>query len=171
MLITAVTMAVSSGDGGDLADERLVDLEGIDGKLSQIAQAGVTRAEIIDRHLHPSGSQCLQDRCSGLGMLHQNAFRQLQLKRSRIAGPFPSELRIHLPESSRCGTPWRRCLPPSSQRQACIHPGPGLLARFTKDPFADRQNQAAVFRDGNKLCRRELALAWDASSVSTLPRR
>src|ERR1700730_12539963 len=33
------------GGGGDLTDERLVDLEGIDGKLSKIAQAGVTRAE------------------------------------------------------------------------------------------------------------------------------
>ena len=41
------------GNGGDLADERLVDLEGIDGKLSKIAQAGVTRAEVIDRDLYP----------------------------------------------------------------------------------------------------------------------
>ena len=39
--------------------------------------------------------------------------------------------------------------------QACIHPGPGLPARFAKDPVADRQNEAAVFRDGNELRRRD----------------
>src|ERR1700675_1628216 len=39
---------------GDLTDEGLVDFEGIDRKLSKVAQAGVTRAEIIDRHLYPT---------------------------------------------------------------------------------------------------------------------
>ena len=39
--------------------------------------------------------------------------------------------------------------------QARIHPGLGLLARFTKNPVADRQNQAAVFSNGNKLRRRD----------------
>ena len=59
MLITAVTMVVSSASGGDLTDERLVDFQGIDRKLSQIAQAGVSRAEVIDCHLHPSFPQGL----------------------------------------------------------------------------------------------------------------
>src|ERR1700674_156897 len=45
------------GSGGDLADERLVDLEGVDRKLSQIAQAGVARPEVVDRQLHPFRSQ------------------------------------------------------------------------------------------------------------------
>lgn len=44
------------GSGGDLADERLVDLERIDRELSQIAQAGVSRAEVIDRQLYSSCS-------------------------------------------------------------------------------------------------------------------
>jgi hypothetical protein len=37
------------GSSGDLTDERLVDFEGIDRKFSQIAQAGVPRAKVIDR--------------------------------------------------------------------------------------------------------------------------
>src|SRR5450755_4290205 len=72
------------GYGGDLTDERLVDLEGINGKLPEIAQAGVPRAEVIDRNLHASVSQCRENRCGGLGMLHQNAFGQLQFKKSRV---------------------------------------------------------------------------------------
>src|ERR1700733_1018531 len=39
---------------GDLTDERLVDLQGIDRKLRKITQARVTRAEVVDRHLHSS---------------------------------------------------------------------------------------------------------------------
>jgi hypothetical protein len=35
-----------AGGGGDLTDERLVDLEGIDGKPSKVAQTRVTRAEV-----------------------------------------------------------------------------------------------------------------------------
>ena len=38
----------SIGNGGDLADERPVDLEGIERQFLYAAQAGVTRAEIID---------------------------------------------------------------------------------------------------------------------------
>src|ERR1700731_4555316 len=72
------------GGGGNLTDKRLVDFEGIDRKLSEVTQTRVTRAEVVDRELHPSRSQCLEDGLRGLGTLHQNAFRQLQLKRSRI---------------------------------------------------------------------------------------
>src|SRR5208282_6629978 len=46
--------------GRDLTDERLVDFQSIDRELSQIAQAGVTRPEIIDGNLHTSCSQRLQ---------------------------------------------------------------------------------------------------------------
>src|ERR1700722_206388 len=44
------------GNGGELADERLVDLESIDGKFSEIAQAGIARAKVIDRQSYPFGS-------------------------------------------------------------------------------------------------------------------
>ena len=38
---------------GDLTDEGLVDLEGIDRKLAEIAQAGIAGAEVVDRDLDP----------------------------------------------------------------------------------------------------------------------
>ena len=83
MPITAVTMVVSS-PRADLTDEQLIDLEGIDRKLEQIAQAGVTRAEVIDRHLYPSFPHGLEGGRRELGTLHQDAFGQLELERSWI---------------------------------------------------------------------------------------
>src|SRR6202043_3226507 len=41
--------------GGDPLHERLVDLEGVDRKPLQLAQAGITSAEVIDGKLHPEG--------------------------------------------------------------------------------------------------------------------
>ena len=51
MLITALTSVASSGVGGHLIHERLVDLQGIDWKLSQITEAGIAGAEVVDRKL------------------------------------------------------------------------------------------------------------------------
>ena len=68
----------------DLTDEQLIDLEGIDWKLEQIAQAGVARAEVIDRHLYPSFPHGLEGGRRELGTLHQDAFGQLELERSWI---------------------------------------------------------------------------------------
>ena len=98
--------------GGDLTDERLVDLEGIDREPPQIAQAGVTRAEIIDRQLHPSRSQCFEDGFRGLGTLHQNAFGQLQLKTSRIQARIVENCEYTFKKVLVSGTPSRRCSPP-----------------------------------------------------------
>src|ERR1700691_553104 len=143
------------GHGGDLTDERLVDLEGINGKLPEIAQAGVPRAEVIDRNLHPSLSQCRENGCGGLGMLHQNAFGQLQFKKSRIQ-PRVLENREYavkkaLVSQLHRGDVYRH----RPQGKAGVCPSLGLLAGLPKNPGADRQNQAAVFRNGNKLSRRD----------------
>jgi len=47
MLITAFTMMFRRVRC-DLTDEGLIDLEGINGKLSKVTQAGVPRAEVIE---------------------------------------------------------------------------------------------------------------------------
>ena len=38
---------------GDVAHEGLVDLQGIDRKLFQVAQTGISSAEVIHREAHP----------------------------------------------------------------------------------------------------------------------
>src|SRR4029077_5115102 len=74
--------------GADLTDKRLVDFEGVERKLSQIAQARITRPEIGDRPLHPSFPQGLQDGCRGFGMLHQQGLGQFELEKSRVETGF-----------------------------------------------------------------------------------
>jgi hypothetical protein len=48
----------------DLTDKRLIDFDGVDRKLSKIAQARIARPEVVDRHSYPTFSQCLEDDCS-----------------------------------------------------------------------------------------------------------
>ena len=171
MLITAVTMVVSSGA---VVIWRINDwsiLRASIGNFPQIAQAGVPRAEVIDGQLHPLALSVLRmdavdSACFIRTLSVSSSSRDLGSK------PVPRGLRIHLQENSRCRNSIAEMFtaivasgrPASSQARACS-------ARFTKDPVADRQNQAAVFRNGNEIVPERPARAWDASSVSMLPRR
>ncbi len=59
------------GLGGDVADERHVDLQLVDREPAQVGQAGVPGAEVVDRDLHPVAAQALQRLDRLLGVLHQ----------------------------------------------------------------------------------------------------
>jgi hypothetical protein len=50
-----------TGNSSDLPHERLVDFEGIKGKLSKVTQTGVACAEVIDSHLYTHSPQGRQD--------------------------------------------------------------------------------------------------------------
>ena len=50
-----------AGVGIDPTNERPVDFESIERELLKIAQAGVARAEVIDRHPNPSFPQNMED--------------------------------------------------------------------------------------------------------------
>jgi hypothetical protein len=70
-------MIVSREDGlighaGDLTDEGLVDLERINGNFSEIAQAGITRSEVIDCQLYSSCPQDFEDGFGGVNMPHKD---------------------------------------------------------------------------------------------------
>src|ERR1700733_6179974 len=62
------------GSGGDLANEGLIDFEGVDRKSPEIAEGGESGAKIVDRELDAVGAQSLQDGCGGFSALHQNTF-------------------------------------------------------------------------------------------------
>jgi hypothetical protein len=53
---------------------------GIDRELLVIAQAGTADAEVIDCQLRPYGFECNERQGSGPGILHEDAFGQLQLE-------------------------------------------------------------------------------------------
>jgi len=52
---------VSVGRVGNLANEGLINFEGIERKLSKIAQAGVARAEVVHRDTHSYFPEDLED--------------------------------------------------------------------------------------------------------------
>ena len=68
----------------DLPHEGLVDLQRVDWEFSQIAQAGISGAKVIDGHLYAAFSQGLQDEGSARDSLHQYTFGQLEFERPWI---------------------------------------------------------------------------------------
>src|SRR5690349_6636263 len=45
---------------GEIADERAIDLQLADRELTQVAETGITRSEVVDRKLHAHGSQLFE---------------------------------------------------------------------------------------------------------------
>jgi hypothetical protein len=68
----------------EIAHERLVDLQGVDRKALQIAQARIPGPEVIERELHAHALEGLKHGHGGLRILHQEAFGQLELQIARI---------------------------------------------------------------------------------------
>ena len=63
----------------NLVDKRAVNLQSVQRKSLQIAEARVPDAKIVHGKLHPDGFQRVQNPYSGLGVSHQHSFGQLQL--------------------------------------------------------------------------------------------
>src|SRR5690348_13128023 len=74
--------------GHEVADEAAVDLEKIDVPLLEVAQARVSRAEVVDRDAHPEIAQLrdgipAQPAAAGLPPLEHRALRELELQHGR----------------------------------------------------------------------------------------
>ena len=151
MLITAVTMEVSSGAVVIWRTNDWSILRASMGNFLRIAQAGVTRAEVIHGQLHTSGAQSFQDRLRGFCAFHENTFGELELQSGGIQTRFVEDCEHALQEiviaKLHCGNVYRH----GGQGQARAHPGLRLGARFAQDPIADGDDQAAVFGNGNEI--------------------
>ena len=69
---------------GDVTYEGLVDLQGIDRKLFQVAQTGIPSAKVIYREAHPDGFERAENRAERFCMLHKHAFRYFEFEIARI---------------------------------------------------------------------------------------
>src|SRR6187551_1927524 len=77
-------------DGGDdihavragphRGDERPVDLERIDRQLGQVAQRGIAGAEVVNGDIHPQISDRLQTADIACDIVHDGAFRYLEVE-------------------------------------------------------------------------------------------
>src|SRR3569833_2043682 len=92
-------------DGGivgvavDVAHETLVDLEAVDGKTLEIAEAGIAGAEIVHRNVDAQRLQRLHGDIDALGIVHDEGLGQFQ---SRKAGSSPACARA---EATACTSP------------------------------------------------------------------
>src|SRR2546430_4851865 len=77
------------GIGSDLVDKGLVDFQDINGKLSKIAEAGIAGAEVIHRKVYPHHLELLKYGDRGFGILHKDAFGELEFEISRFQASFP----------------------------------------------------------------------------------
>src|SRR6202521_160938 len=73
----------------DVTYEGLVDLQGIDRKLFQVAQTGIPSAEVIYREAHSDGFERAEHRGRRFSMLHEHALRKFKLQIPRIQTSIP----------------------------------------------------------------------------------
>src|SRR5882762_1896313 len=136
------------GIAGDPVDERLVNFQDINGKLLKIAEAGIAGAEVIHRKVNPHQLEPLQYGGGGLGILHKDAFGQLQFEIS----PFQASFRESRPQT------FDKTLIAKLQGgnvdgnrqwwQSPVLPGARLPAGFAPHPAADLNDEATIFGDG-----------------------
>jgi len=78
-----------AGDGGvvvvvgQAGDERLVDLQDVDGQALEVAERGVAGAEVVDRQLQAELLERLEDRQGFLLAVHHEGFGDFQLQALR----------------------------------------------------------------------------------------
>src|SRR5664279_5216984 len=69
------------GVSGDVTHERPVDLQRIDGELAQVAEAGIARAEVVDRDAHAQCLEGVQMPRAGFGVAHEYRLGDLEGER------------------------------------------------------------------------------------------
>src|SRR5450830_952458 len=132
------------------AHEGLIDLQHIDGKPSQVTEAGITGAEIVDGQPHTQGLDVSQGDERVLDVLHQHALGDFQFKQTgRQARALQNSRqvgdKIALAKINR-----RNIHRDTQRRQAGGAPGLRLLAGLAQHPLAQGHDQAAVFGHGNE---------------------
>ena len=70
-----------AGIASDAAHEGLVNFQAVEGKLLEIAEAGIAGAEIIDGQMYAHGLKLLKYGGGRFGILHKNAFGEFEVEK------------------------------------------------------------------------------------------
>src|SRR5580704_6492056 len=116
--------------GVDLVHERLIHLQSVDRKLSQITQTGMTGPEVIDCETHPHSFEFLEHRGSEPGMLHEVAFRQFEFEIARLQASILQDGPNTFKEISAAELDRRNVNSQTNGPQPSVLPCSGLPARF-----------------------------------------
>src|SRR5579863_1247201 len=75
----------------DTLDEGAVDFDEIHRELRQVAESGVSGAEVVDGELYPEPLQALQHDSSALGVLHGDGLGDLQVDLAGVHSRLPED--------------------------------------------------------------------------------
>ena len=133
--------------GRQIAHERLIDLQGIDGKALHIGEARIPRAEVVERKQHAHVLERLEHGRGRGRIAHQEGFGQLQFQIARVQARLLQDF-AHAFDEVLGAQFHRRDIDGDAHRgQPRILPGHGLAAAFAQDPSADANDHAGFFRD------------------------
>src|SRR6266508_275457 len=150
------------GAAGDLVDERLVDLEDIDGQAAKVAEGGVAGAEIVDRQPHPQAVELGQGDRGGGDIGDQQALGQLQGQVAGLQAGGGKGLG-DLGGQVGLGELDRGQVDADAQLLAAGDGGlpvAGLLAGAVQHPGADRDQQAGLLGKGDEAARGQQPPGW-----------
>ncbi len=72
------------GAGGKVANETAIDLQLVDRKAAQVAEARIADTEVVDGNRHAHFTQLPEDASGFLGIGHHGAFREFNLQQCRV---------------------------------------------------------------------------------------
>src|SRR6185369_441002 len=158
-----------------LDDERPVDLQAVDRKSREVAQARVAGAEIVDRDLYPEALEALQYRNRFLPILDEHALGQLELERAGLDSGGLQRLRDRLGKALAAELA-RRNVYRHAQLAARALPRRELSAGDRERPSPHRFDEPGLFGNRHEQRGREIALlveppahqgfdAYDAAGV------
>src|SRR4029079_16422694 len=135
----------------DLADEGAVDLQRVDREALQMRERRVARAEIVDREPDTERLDRAQNLHGALGVVHDHAFRDLDLEQRRIHSGLAQNAVDLAREPFVVQLAHRQVHRHLYGRQSSLLPRDVLSARRAQDPSADRHDQPGLLREGYEL--------------------
>src|SRR5882762_8160787 len=137
-----------------------IDLQRIDRKASEMAQARITGAEVVEGEREAQLLEVAQYACGVGGLLHQKGFSQLELQKTPLQSSI-GESHAHSIEKGRRPQLHGRDVDRNDYRkEPDLLPGPGLMTGFRQHPPADWDNEPAFFGDRYEFCRGHHPQFW-----------
>ena len=137
-----------------ILDERAVDLDLVERKAAEIAQAGIAGAEIVHRNADAELAQLMQDREIGLGLRQEQRFGDFKLEPQRRQSGM-RQRRDHRLDQIAAAELHRRQIDGDLDVRG---PFRRLGAGLAQHPFAERDDQSDILGDRNEVRRRDHAL-------------
>ena len=142
------------GSVGDPRHEGSVDLQHVDGELSQVGQRRVAGAEVVDGHAHPERLQQGQSADGVLDVVHQGGLGELQDAQSRIEAAVGEGI-AHIGDDLVPIELFGRDVDRDGDVVALALPGRTLSAGFFEHPATNRHDETTGLEGRNEVVRQD----------------